>query len=163
MTSTEATTTQYQGITYVIPCGGAKLDTPAAARDLYTGAMFRHTITAAQTEAARNTQQGTPARVLILSALHGLVELDTILAPYDQRMDQPGSIDAATLAAQALTLGIDWGSDVYTLLPGAYYRRLDEALRTLDVYPQDVYEATGGIGDQRGVNRVVTQWDGPAR
>jgi hypothetical protein len=146
---------QYQGVTYVIPCCGAKLDQVAPARDIYIGSMFRHTLAAAQHEAALNEQDGASARILILSARYGLVELDTLLAPYEQRMDEPGSVGPAVLAAQALTLGIDWGSEVYGLLPGAYFRRLDEALRTLSVWLQDTYEATRGIGDQRGVNRVI--------
>lgn len=144
---------QYTGTTYVIPCGGAKLDTPAPAAELYTGSMFRHTLTAAQAAPA----DGEQARILILSAKHGLVTLDTVLAPYDQRMDQPGSITAAEIAGQALALGIDWGSEVYALLPSAYYSRLDEALRTLDVWLQPVYEAAPGIGYQRGVNANIIE------
>jgi hypothetical protein len=75
-----------------------------------------------------------------------------VLDPYDVRMGQPGSVTPAVLAGQALTLGIDWGAQVYALLPRPYLARLDEALRTHDVYVQDVYEATGGIGDQKRVN-----------
>lgn len=147
-----STTAHYTGITYVIPCGAHKLDHPAAARDLYTGPMFRHTLTAAQANAEHDTQ----ARILILSAKHGLITLDTVLAPYDLRMDQPGSITAETLAEQALALGIDFGSEVYAFLPAAYLARLDEALRTHDVYVQNVYEVAAGIGYQRGVNKNVT-------
>lgn len=142
---------QQGGITYVIPCGGAKLDQPAPARDLYTGAMFQHTLTAAQAEATV-----TGGRILILSAKHGLVTLDTVLAPYDQKMGQPGSVTPVEVAAQALAFGIDWGAEVYAFLPAAYYGVLDEGLKLLDVYVQDVYEATCGIGEQRKVNRIVT-------
>lgn len=140
-TSTQATAP----VTMVIPCGGAKLDRPAAARDLYTGQMFRHTLAAAQAEA-----DAIGGRVLILSAEHGLITLDTVIAPYDRKMGQAGSVTPDTIAAQALALGIDWGASVYALLPAAYYRPLDEALRA-----QDVYEATAGIGDQRHVNAIV--------
>lgn len=152
----EATAT-YTGITYVIPCGGEKLPVGAKARDLYTGQMFRHTLAAAVENARLDVEGGyaSATRVLILSARYGLVELDQQLEPYEQRMDQPGSIGALELAAQALTLGIDWGSEVYALLPRPYLERLDTALRTLDVYVQDVYEATRGIGDQRHVNNVI--------
>lgn len=41
---------------------------------------------------------------------------------------------------------------MYALLPRPYLARLDEALRTLDVYVQDVYEATRGIGEQKRVD-----------
>ena len=149
MTGTAA---QYDGTTYVIPCGGAKVNTPAPARDLYAGQMFAHTLAAAEKAAAWDRSQGIPARVLILSALHGLVELDTVLAPYDVKMGDPQSVTPAVLAAQATALGLGWGSEVYAFLPAAYFTALDTALRTLDVYPAPVYEAAPGIGYQRAVN-----------
>lgn len=143
----------FPGITYVVPCSGAKLDRPAPGRELYTGSMFRHTWQHAQQCAAADEAAGLgPARVLILSARYGLVEPDQVLAPYDLRMGQPGSVSAATLTAQALALGIDWGAQVYALLPRPYLARLDAALRTLDVYVQDVYEGARGIGEQKRVN-----------
>lgn len=143
----------WPGVTYVIPCGGAKLDRAAPARELYTGSMFRHTLEHATRCAALDEQAGLgPARVLILSAKHGLVTLDQELEPYDLRMGQPGSVTAATLAEQALALGIDWGADVYALLPRPYLARLVEALRSLDVYVMDVYEAARGIGEQKRIN-----------
>lgn len=148
----------FEGITYVIPCGGQKLDRPAPARDLYVGQMFRHTLANVERLAALDEAEGRgPARVLILSALHGLVDLDQELAPYDQRMDQKGSVSAEVLAAQALERGIDWGAQVYALLPKPYLARLDAALRTLDVYVQDVYEGCGGIGEQRRVNALIAR------
>lgn len=138
-------------ITIIIPCGAAKLDRPAPARDLYTGQMFRHTLHAAQTEA-----DAIGGRVLILSAQHGLIDPDTVIAPYNTRMGQPGSVTPGTIARQAEDdLGIQWGDDVYAFLPAAYYDRLSVALQSIDVYPQDVYEATAGIGEQRHVNAVV--------
>lgn len=144
---------EYPGITYVVPCGGAKLDHPAPARDLYTGSMFRHTWDNATRSAAMDeAAQLGPARVLILSAMHGLIDPEKVLQPYDLRMDQPGSVSAQTIAQQAREHGIDWGSEVYALLPRPYLSRLDEALRTLDVHVQDVYEATKGIGEQKRVN-----------
>lgn len=143
----------YPGITYVIPCGGAKVDHAAPARDLYTGTMFRHTLDKAIECAALDEAAGLgPARVLVLSGKYGLVELDEVLEPYDLQMGQPGSVSPETLTAQALALGIDYGSDVYALLPRPYLARLNEALRTLDVYVQDVYEACQGNGEQKRVN-----------
>lgn len=134
----------------IIPCGQDKLDAPAPAADLYCGDMFRMSIAA-----ARSIAEGDDAQVLVLSALHGLVQLDQVIAPYDLRMGAPGSVTAETVAAQALALGIDWGADVYALLPSAYFEVLDAALRTLDVYPADVFEADAGIGFQRRTCRFV--------
>jgi hypothetical protein len=143
---------------YVIPCGGAKASEATRARDLYVGSMFQHTLRCAESNAAKDkTKLGRDARILILSAKHGLIELDAIVAPYDQRMNEPGSISAEQLAEQAQALGLDWDSDVYTLLPAAYRDRLDAALRSFDCYPQDVYEATAGIGEQRRVNACIAR------
>jgi len=153
----------YEGITYVIPCGGAKLDHSAAARDLYVGQMFRHTLANTERLAALDVAEGRgPARVLILSARYGLVDLDRVVEPYDLRMDQKGSVAADVITAQALELGIDWGAQVYGLLPRAYLARLDAALRPLDIYVQDVYEGCGGIGEQRRVNALIARPFGPA-
>lgn len=136
----------------VIPCGADKLDVPAPAAELYVGGMFRSALAAAQAEAA-----ACEGRVLILSALHGLVELDTVLAPYDVKMGDERSVTVDRLAEQAQELGVVWGCDVYAFLPRAYFDRLDEALRRDDVYAAQVYEACGGIGEQRGVCRIVRE------
>lgn len=136
----------------VVPCGGEKLDRPVPARDLYTSSTFRLAWAAAMAEV--DAYDGE-ARVLILSALHGLIDPSTIVAPYDVKMGDPGSVTAETVMAQAIDLGIEWGDDVYAFLPNAYLKVLDEALRPLDVYAQEVYEATSGIGDQRHVCAVV--------
>lgn len=150
------TAEQYTGITYVIPCGGVKLDHAAPAHQLYVGSMFRHTFENATRCAESDTAAGLgPARVLILSALHGLVDPGTVLEPYDMKMGQPGSITVDRLTEQARGFGIDWGSDVYALLPRPYLVRLDEALRTIYVYVQDVYEGCAGIGDQKRVNTII--------
>jgi hypothetical protein len=53
--------------------------------------------------------------------------------------------------------GIEWGTDVYAMLPKAYFRVIDEAFRTDDVYAQDVYEADAGIGYQRGTCSTVVR------
>jgi len=89
--------------------------------------------------------------VLILSALYGLMTLDTWVEPYDVKMGDRNSVTADTLIVQAEALGISWGDDVYALLPSAYYDVLSEALGALDIYPQNVYEAAPGIGFQREV------------
>lgn len=162
--STIETRPGYPGITYVVPCGGKKLDHAAPARELYLGQMFRHTYDNVDRLARLDEQEGRgPARVLILSAKHGLVDPETVLDPYDLRMGAAGSVTADVLLAQALQFGIGWddpdgwptGREVYALLPRPYLAVLDEALRQVDVYVQDVYEACGGIGDQRRVNAIV--------
>lgn len=138
---------------FVVPCGAAKTSEPAAAADLYVGSAFRHVLAAAVAEAAATTRDlGEECEVLILSALHGLVTLDTVLAPYDVKMGDAGSVDARTVAGQMAALGMTYGDQVYAMLPKAYRAVLAKAGRFADdLTVQDVYEAAPGIGYQRGV------------
>lgn len=167
----DTTAQRFTGITYVIPCGAAKLDHAAAARDLYTGQMFRHTyenvakLAAADQAAGRG---GGQVRILILSALYGLVEIDQEIEPYDLKMGAAGSVTVERVREQATALGMGWGDgdayedgpgEVYALLPKAYLRVLDEALREIYVYVQDVYEGCAGIGEQRRVNAIIGRPD----
>lgn len=150
----------YDGITYVIPCGGAKLAHAAPAAELYRGSMFRHALVNAERLAAMSAEElGRPARVLILSALHGLIGLGDVIEPYDQRMDAAGSVTAETLAAQAIDLGIGVAdrSDVWTFLPKAYFERLEDACELLGVTILDAYEDCRGNGEQRRVLSIVGQ------
>lgn len=141
---------------YIIPCGGAKLDKPAKARDLYVGQMFCNTLGAALAQVEEGDE------VLILSAKHGLLRLDDVVEPYEQQIDKAGAISVETLSAQAEAMGFDFDAGVYAFLPKAYFRLLDEALRTFDCYPHQVYEASdGGIGEQRRVNRLVQRVPAP--
>lgn len=89
--------------------------------------------------------------VLVLSAWYGLVPLDRVLRPYDQRMDEDGHVDAVGIAASYLANVTDPG-DVVALLPKDYFDALDEALSDLAIWPMDCYEATAGIGYQRRIN-----------
>ncbi len=63
----------------LIACSGQKLDGPAPVRDLYQGQLFKGSVLCA--EAA-----GMPWAVL--SAKHGLVLPNDLLAPYEQRMSK---------------------------------------------------------------------------
>lgn len=57
-------------IFFVIPCGAEKLGQPAPARELYSSINFQRTLAKVEQEAKLSG-----ARVLILSAKLGLVEL----------------------------------------------------------------------------------------
>ncbi|MFF3353367.1 DUF6884 domain-containing protein [Streptomyces sp. NPDC002917] len=98
----------------IIPCGAAKLDHAAPAAELYTGSYHRACRRAADTLTANG---GT---ILILSALHGLVPLDRILAPYDMRMGAAGSVTPDLLRKQARELGVDRATNV-TIIAGLSY------------------------------------------
>ncbi|MGI8307044.1 DUF6884 domain-containing protein [Saccharopolyspora hattusasensis] len=126
----------------VVPCGRAKLNHPAAARLLYRSAHFRFVLAGVERAAV-----GAPVR--ILSALHGLVSPDTVLAPYDVTMGDSGSVVADRLAAQ---LAAEHAREVVAYLPRAYLARLAEAAAlTGECVVRDAYDGCRGIGEQRAV------------
>ena len=148
-------------IHYIIPCGAEKTTAAAPARNLYIGASFRNQLAAVEALAAHDRADGETVQILIMSALHGLVTLDTVLEPYDLKLTRRTGITVDALAATAEQAGIAWGDEVYSFLPAGqkspYFARLAAALDTLDVWPQDVYEAAPGIGYQRGVIATVNR------
>ncbi|MFJ5952621.1 DUF6884 domain-containing protein [Streptomyces noursei] len=106
---------------------------------MYCGSYHRALRRAADVLA---TQDGS-ARVLILSALHGFVALDDLIAPYDLRMGDEGTVTGAKLRQQAAELDV-LHADVTVLGPRAYV----EACR--DVWPRltDLLTGARGIGEQ---------------
>lgn len=142
---------------FVVPCAAAKRDRPAPARSLYVSGHFRLVLAAAEAEAAATTRDlGTPARVWILSARHGLVDPDTVLAPYDVTIGGPDAVDAFDVAAQILRAAVRPDDSFWTLLPRAYRDLMDDAVLLVSaairhrVPHHDVYEGAGpGIGYQR--------------
>lgn len=146
-----STTSPTTGPIIVVPCSASKVSAATYAHALYTGQHFVHTLRAAITEAS-----ACSGRVLILSARYGLLGLDDIVDPYDTTMGDPDAVTVPEVTAQAVALGIDFGVEVYAMLPRAYYRALSAALAPLDVYPQNVYEAARGIGDQRHIASIIT-------
>ena len=65
----------------LVACSRSKLSWSAPARNLYVSPLFR----AARAYSERHYG---PRRWLILSALHGLVDPETVLAPYDLSLRQ---------------------------------------------------------------------------
>lgn len=157
----------------VIPCTGSKLPEPAPARFLYTGATFPAALEAAHAIIGR-----TDGSVMILSALHGLVDPWQELAPYDVKMGDELAIDADTngrpgilkLAEQladelkALASESDSGVvEIVLLLPKAYRAAFETALlvahhgHSLPEYTvRNLYEGARGIGDQKSVCRRIS-------
>lgn len=130
----------------IIPCGGAKLEEPAPARELYTGSMFRDQLNTALT-------MTTPDQIRILSAKHGLLELDQIVEPYDVKMGQKASIATETLTAQlAEILPKNETYVIDALLPKAYAAALEAA--TGD-WIENHFEGCAGIGYQKAVLKKI--------
>jgi Family of unknown function (DUF6884) len=78
---------------HIVACGGQKQDSPAPARELYTGDVTRKGIAFAS---SRGNSLGTgTAYCLIASARHGILDLDDTVEPYNVRLDDltPGELD----------------------------------------------------------------------
>jgi hypothetical protein len=135
----------------VVPCGARKNSIASEARSLYTGSLFTEVLAAAVAEVGEEN-------VLILSALHGLLPLDEVVAPYECKMGDAGALDRRDsglmeLAAQVICFGLHrTGTTVYTMLPNAYERIMDEALRLAGgTSTVPVYEATAGMGEHKAI------------
>lgn len=133
----------------VVPCSGAKLDQPAPARELYRGTLTTMGLAAcAVVEGSAEQQSGhVGTRTMILSALHGLLELDTIVEPYDVRMGASDSISTQQLADQLRATG---ATRLVALTPNAYTNALRAACELAGVQLVAALEGCRGIGEQRG-------------
>lgn len=125
------------GPVVVVACGGRKADGPAAAGELYVGSYHRVMRRAADALTADG------GRVLILSGRYGLVSLDEVLAPYEQRIGTPGAVDAATVRAQAEALGV--ADAAVTILGGRAYV---DAAREVWADAEAPLAGSRGIGEQ---------------
>lgn len=150
---------------YVIPCSGAKLPHPAPAGELYVGSWHRLARQAADQLAARDG-----GRVLILSALHGLLELGQLVAPYDVTIRQlearsgPGSLGLSRkVGGQLAQLA---PARVVGLVPGAYAEVLAAAVITASLQLGQLHAiewqaplaGCSGVGYQR--QRLAAMRDG---
>ncbi|MGW6202159.1 DUF6884 domain-containing protein [Streptomyces sp. NPDC055089] len=140
------------GRVIVISSGIAKLDRPAPAGELYTGSYHRACRKAADTLA------NAGSTILVISALHGLVPLDRVLAPYELRMRQPGTVTGHQLRAQARALGLDRATEVVVLAGAAY------TAATRQVWPSASAPLEGASG-MHGLPAPATQgpWAEPLR
>lgn len=134
----------------VVPCGRAKLDHAAPAGRLYVGGLHRLARQAAETIAA-----GIGGRVVILSALHGLVDLAQELEPYDVTIGDADAIEPARLAAQLAELA---PSRVVALTPNAYTAALLAAADAHAVPLVAPLAGSRGLPEQRG--RLAALRDG---
>lgn len=127
----------------IVPCGGVKAAGTLPAGEKYIGSYHRMTRKAAAAIAAR-----TGARVLILSALYGLLELDNLVDDYDLRMGEPGSVTAGRIAEQAAILGIT--DALVTVIAGRAYANVVTA-----VWPHAVRVLDGTNGMPHQMKRMA--------
>jgi hypothetical protein len=126
----------------VIACGARKADLPAApAGRMYVGSYHR----AARRAADRLATAGPAgARIMIVSAAYGLLDLAENITRYELRLGQPGSVTAANLRDQAEQRGLLDAGEVLVLAPAAYAALASEVWP----YADNVLAGTRGIGDQ---------------
>jgi hypothetical protein len=121
----------------IVGCGRTKAPTPTLAGALYTGSYHAACRRAA---AALARQDDT---VMILSAKHGLLDLDEHVAPYELTLGQPGAVTADQVRQQATERGLLMAP--VTVLAGRAYARL-----VTEVWPGAAQPLAGtrGIGEQ---------------
>lgn len=120
----------------MVPCGGRKLQRPAPAGELYVGSYHRACRRAAAVLSLRRT--------LILSARHGLVGLEDVLAPYDTIFGDPDAVTPDHVAAQADQRGLRAVAGVVVLAG----RRYVAATRLAWPHALDPLAGSRGIGEQ---------------
>ena len=128
----------------LLACSGTKLDRPAKAIELYKGVMY--------TTLAKHQSADAPPNVLILSAEHGFVSPDSVIAPYNRRMTVMRADEMLSDLCRFNTHAA-WPREIGKafLAGGAESRRVMWAMLAA-LYPEAVPfagETSGGIGQQR--------------
>lgn len=126
----------------LVACAAAKLELPAPARALYVSQLFRK---------ASALAEATCDRWYILSAKHGLVHPDTVVAPYDVRLGRnprtpANQAWADMVRGQLATELAGVPSVVLVALAGESYR----AALHPGQWPYEIPMAGLGIGQQLG-------------
>ena len=102
----------------LISCVSSKLDTRAPARELYISPLFKFNLAYAQSL--------KPDAIFILSAKHGLLALDAVVAPYNETLNTKKHADIRAWAAtvlKELEKKTDTKKDEFIFLAGERYRR----------------------------------------
>lgn len=113
----------------LVSCSAQKLNRAAPARELYRSPLFRKSLAYAEPRCER---------VYVLSAAHGLVELDAVTKPYDRKLGGKKEREAWARRVAGSLIGRHGREIDYLLLAGADYAGpLETALRTHDGYRED--------------------------
>src|SRR4051812_37197981 len=102
----------------LIACGKRKSKVPTSGRELYQGDLFRKSLAYAESL--------NPSAIYVLSAKHGLLELDREVEPYDQTLKTMGHEAVKVWASHVLeqlhsVSNLD--QDDFTILAAEKYRR----------------------------------------
>lgn len=101
----------------LLSCVSQKLDTPHSAEELYTSALFKKSLSYAKSL--------RPDKIYILSAEHGLLPLDRVIAPYNKTLNKMRISDRrewGQRVVDALREQCDLDNDHFTILAGMKYR-----------------------------------------
>jgi cytoplasmic iron level regulating protein YaaA (DUF328/UPF0246 family) len=103
----------------LISCVSKKRNIACKARELYQSTLFKLSLAYAETLNADH--------IFILSALHGVVELDSIIEPYNITLNNMSEKDkkdwAQKVMVQLKDKGIDFEQDQIIFLAGNNYRK----------------------------------------
>jgi hypothetical protein len=102
----------------LISCVSKKLPHKAQARDLYISPLFRLNL--------RYAQRLSPSQIFILSAKHGLVQLDDEIEPYDITLNRMTARERKAWASKVLAQLGEHGDiqrDHFVILAGQKYRQ----------------------------------------
>ncbi len=119
----------------LVGCGAKKLDHAAPARELYTGALFHKAATYAE---------ATCDRWYVLSAEHGLVDPDRVLAPYDTILPARSPEWDELVRAQLADALADVARVLLVALAGERYRTVLHPCQ----WPYEIPMRGLGIGQQ---------------
>lgn len=98
----------------------------------------------------RRYAEAHAGRVLILSAKHGLLDLDDLVpGPYDVTFSRPGDpvVSRETLAAQARAKGLEGYEELWVVCPDDYLREVELAVAGSPVRVVAPLRGMGGLED----------------
>ena len=102
----------------LISCVKSKLKVPAKVKDLYTSTLFQYTL--------RYARKLKPDAIYVLSAKHGLLDLEQIIAPYEMTlitMSEEEKKAWSRKVLDSLQKKADLDSDMFVFLAGVNYRK----------------------------------------
>ena len=102
----------------LISCVSKKKDYPTEAENIYESALFKYSLGYAKSL--------KPDDIYILSAHHGLLELDKKIEPYEKTLNKMGVRErrewSERVLKQMISKGLDLEKDKFVILAGNSYR-----------------------------------------
>lgn len=128
----------------LVACAASKVESPAAAKDLYVSDLF----TKSRAWAEREVREGRADGWFILSAKHGLLTPDEVIAPYDEKLtDKPRDEREAWGRGVVIALSaLAPNGALLVFLAGEAYRK---PIAPYIGVPIEVPMAGLGIGEQK--------------